>query len=403
MDHHVTFLSDNPNAPRRYRSAVSLHSHTAHSLESLAMVPDVLRRTPFVDGLVRVAERRYFQTAGERIDFSRLYFTPPLAPAEAFDAERSQIEERLGRSAIVSLTDHDTIAGCQELRRLRPDVEVPVSVEWTIPFGPSYLHLGVHNVPERSADALMLSFARVSSGCSACRRVGSACFGAHRFLAGGGCGVAPLSPSLGDVLREAAAPPDSLGVRNHPMWDSIGLSEADRERLLATFLAIHGDAVHALELNGLRPWRENRATAALAARWNLPLVAGGDRHGCEPGAMLNLTNAATFAELATEIRKDRHSRILVMPQYAEPLDFRKLQTAWDVLRDYPRHSYGWHRWSDRVFYKVTPEISKPISEVWAASESTAVRGSMGIMRLLERWPLRYALRHALAENAEALA
>ena len=48
--------------------------------------------------------------------------------------------------------------------------------------------------------------------------------------------------------------------------------------------------------------------------------------------MLNLTNAATFAEFVSEVREGGACEIVTMPQYREPLNLRILQVVWDVLR-----------------------------------------------------------------------
>ena len=61
--------------------------------------------------------------------------------------------------------------------------------------------------------------------------------------------------------------------------------------------------LHALELNGLRNWDENREVRRLAEKWNMLLISGGDRHGVEPNANINLTNATSFTEFVHEIRR----------------------------------------------------------------------------------------------------
>ncbi len=33
-----------------------------------------------------------------------------------------------------------------------------------------------------------------------------------------------------------------------------------------------------------------------------PVISGGDRHGCEPNGVINLTAARTFSEFAQEVR-----------------------------------------------------------------------------------------------------
>ncbi len=93
--------------------------------------------------------------------------------------------------------------------------------------------------------------------------------------------------------------------------------------ILALVHAIPGDAygthIHALEINGLRSWNENLGVVSLGQQVGFPVVAGGDRHGFEPNAMINLTRATSFAEFAEEIRVERRSDIAVLPQYREPL------------------------------------------------------------------------------------
>jgi hypothetical protein len=81
---------------------------------------------------------------------------------------------------------------------------------------------------------------------------------------------------------------------------------------------------------------------------DLPVVSGGDRHGCEPNAVLNLTGATTFADFVDEIRLERRSQVLLMPQYFEPLRHRLLESAWHALSDAPGE-FGRAHWMTRVF------------------------------------------------------
>jgi len=48
-----------------------------------------------------------------------------------------------------------------------------------------------------------------------------------------------------------------------------------------------------LEINGLRPWSENRMAIDFAGECGKPVISGGDRHALEANTVLNLTNAAT--------------------------------------------------------------------------------------------------------------
>ena len=72
----------------------------------------------------------------------------------------------------------------------------------------------------------------------------------------------------------------------------------------------------------------------LALETQRQLVTGGDRHGCEPNAVLNMTGAKCFGDFAAEVREGAPTHSLFMPQCAEPLKLRVLQVMSDVLRTY---------------------------------------------------------------------
>ena len=118
-----------------------------------------------------------------------------------------------------------------------------------------------------------------------------------------------------------------LVVFNHPMWDLYLIGKEKHQFLVNEFLQKNGAYLHALELNGLRNWDENRAVRRLAEKWNMLLIAGGDRHGVEPNANINLTNATSFTEFVHEVRREKKSHVLFMPQYAEPWKHRILQST----------------------------------------------------------------------------
>src|SRR5215471_6134039 len=141
----VHFLWQDDAILRKFRTGVCLHGHTMHSQECLSFLPRYLSRVP---GISQIARRYQRPVAGVRaaVDFSRAFWTPPLAPAAAIHLERAQIE-KLDLEAIVSLTDHDDIEAGMALQITADRSEVPVSVEWTVPYGASILHLGIHNLP----------------------------------------------------------------------------------------------------------------------------------------------------------------------------------------------------------------------------------------------------------------
>jgi hypothetical protein len=160
-------------------------------------------------------------------------------------------------------------------------------------------------------------------------------------------------------------------------------------------LCEQGEYLHALELSGIRSWEENQAVLHLSEACNQLVISGGDRHGCEPNASLNLTNAESFTEFVHEVRKERRSHVLFMPQYDEPYTLRVLQTLLDIIREYPDYSSGSRHWDERVFHPDQAGVIRPLSALWQ-KPPYYVRHFFSAVRLLEMGPVRTALRMALA-------
>ena len=117
--------------------------------------------------------------------------------------------------------------------------------------------------------------------------------------------------------------------------------------------------------------------------------------------MVNLTNAADFAEFAQEVRSGR-SVIALLPRLRESRKLRLFETAIDILRDHPNHSLGWVRWSDRVFYECKDGTVTSLSELWGRRQPGAVSSLLGLIGLLGGQTMRPALRWALAEKEASL-
>ncbi len=94
-----------------------------------------------------------------------------------------------------SLSDHDSIEAPLEL--LTCNLDTPVSVEWSVPLHPSFIHLGIHNLPAVKAKWLhnQMQAYRVSKD----------------------------AEFLRDVLVQLNAIHDVLVVFNHPLWDEPGV------------------------------------------------------------------------------------------------------------------------------------------------------------------------------------
>ncbi len=364
---HCLWLS--PETPRRFRTAVSLHGHTLHSREWLTFIPRLAARVPFLRKLIQQLEARYEAFHGARLDYRRGWWTPPLGPAQALHLERAQIEGGLGLRALVSLTDHDNLDAPAELAQA---AEVPYSFEWTVPFGPTFFHLGVHNLPARRAQPVFRDLQEYTAR--------------------------PDPSRLRDLLAGLHEDPAVLVVWNHPFWDENEIGNARYRVCVEWFGEQCASFLHALEWNGLRPWRENRMTVALASRLSLPVISGGDRHGREPNAALNLTSAATFSEFVGEVREGR-SEVLLMPQHREPLTLRLIQNTRDVLAEDPAHARGWRKWSDRVFYRLENGAEQPLSAVWARQPGL-IRRFVNVVQWTDHPGVRVALRLAMSERGQ---
>ena len=323
-------------ASASYRTGVSLHSHTSMSEETLTFVHKFLALLPGLRPVFAHYDRKS-RNHGFQLDFVRGNWRPPLVPIMGYELEARQIQDA-GLEALVSITDHDTIAAPQLLRNVAAARGIPVSLEWTVPFGLTELHLGVHNLPSAGAYAWMARLA------------------AHT--------AAPTDAELRSILHELDELPGVLLVLNHPIWDLHKIGDALHRREMMRFLESYGEQIHALELNGLRDARENREVTKLARETGHLLISGGDRHGTEASACINLSDASNFREFVDEIRVGRRSHILFMEQYRRPWNQRILHSTLDAVTDFPEFTEGWRRWDDRAFHPDRDGIMRPLSELW---------------------------------------
>jgi hypothetical protein len=309
------FFWEDRMVANQFRSGVSLHSHTMYSEENLDVLQRHVGKVPILSSLLP-----------KHVDYERAFWTPPLSPRRAYRLEEKQIQRQLNLPALVSLTDHDGIRAGILLRVMERYKEAPISVEWTIPFGRTFFHIGVHNLPAANAIEIQKQLKRVTAQ--------------------------PDIESLRDTLSFLHSHPDVLLVLNHPLWDEKGIGSEAHANELHQLLSQTTPYLHALELNGLRGWTENRNVVRIANDIGLPVVSGGDRHGCEPNAIVNLSEASSFPEFVDEIRTRRRSHVVFMPQYRQPLNWRTMQTVIDILRDYPSSFAGRRLWTERVFYRI---------------------------------------------------
>jgi len=369
----ISYLWRDASAPRKFQTGVSLHSHTNQSQETLDFVAAWTAQYALVRPLMRRLEQRSESLHGIKIDWARSYWTPPLTPKLAFDLESAQIE-KLDIGALVSITDHDNIHAPMLLRSVPSARHIPVSLEWTAPYaGEQAFHFGIHNLPSARASRWMEIFAEFTAKPSDAR----------------------LSEILGDLNEEQ----NVLIIFNHPMWDLYRVGQEKHNFLVNEFLQKNGNYFHALELNGLRNWDENRSVRRLAEQWNMLLISGGDRHGVEPNANINLTNATSFNEFVNEVRRERRSQVLFMPQYAEPWKHRILQSTMDAIRDYPEFPQGSRTWDERVYHPDSNGVIQPLNTIWPGAKAPRVlQAVISSVRMIGRGPFSSGLRYAWSDS-----
>lgn len=307
-------------------TGVSLHCHTQHSKEMLDFVPHYAEKIPIVSYFWAKQNKIYQQDASINPDFSTGFWSPPLTDQEVFDSEQKQINQA-GLNAIVSITDHDNIEANLNLNKTTPNERAPISMEWTVPFEYGFFHVGVHNLPP--ANALEIS---------------------RKLLDYTYAQETANNERLHELFALLDALPEVLVVLNHPLWDIEMVGRERHIALLKSFLKEHGRWIHAFEINGFRSWSENKAVIEMAESLDVPLVTGGDRHGCQPNTVINLTASKTFAEFAEEIRVDKHSEVALLPEYKQPLHSRQLSSFAEILKKYPEFPEGRRQWYDRVHF-----------------------------------------------------
>lgn len=351
-------------------TGVSLHCHTQHSREMLDFVPHYAEKLPIIAQFWRKEQKKQIEREGKGFDFSTAYWSPPMTENDVYTIEKNQINNA-GLEALVSITDHDNIdANLYINQHLEKS---PISLEWTVPFEYGFFHLGIHNLPESRAiditkDLLDFTFAEE-------RKLK---FAENR---------------LHDLFSMLNGIPEILIVLNHPIWDIEMVGQERHEILLGNFIKEYGRWIHAFEINGFRSWSENKSVIEMAEALGFPLVTGGDRHGCKPNTVINLTNSGTFSEFVEEIRVDKKSEVVLMPEYKQPLHSRQLNSFAEILRFYPDHPEGRKKWFDRVYFDIGDGFGvRKLSVHWRRGGPTWLRWAIWTLGVLGHERMRPAFR-----------
>jgi hypothetical protein len=326
---NLHILTKSKDLRDRAKTGVSLHCHTEHSKEMLDFVPHYANKLPIISHFWKREEVKYIERVGKEMDFSKSFWSPPLQAEVVYDLEIQQINAA-GLEAIASITDHDSIEANLKVGETNENDKAPISLEWTVPFEYGFFHVGVHNLPKENAEEITKTLLDYSIN---------------------------EENQTNDILHQMFSMlnemPAVLIVLNHPIWDIELVGKEKHEILLKHFLEEHGQHIHALEINGFRSWSENKSVIEMANALDFPLVTGGDRHGCKPNTVINVTNAVSFGEFVEEIRVDRRSEIVLMPEYRQPLHSRQLQAFSEILRTYPDFPEDRKEWFKRIYFDLS--------------------------------------------------
>jgi hypothetical protein len=188
--------------------------------------------------------------------------------------------------SLISITNCNSIEAALKIRSTPRFSANPLSMEWVLPFGPSVFHLGIHNLPEKSAEILKTRLVGFTHGEVEC--------------------------SLAELFAVLHKQREILLVLNHPFWDITEIGREQHLLVLRQFLHLHKDWIHALEYNAKRSLEENQRAIELSEQYGLPVVSGEDIHEAERGRIVNITASTSFSEFVAEIRYDKKSQLVLL-------------------------------------------------------------------------------------------
>jgi predicted metal-dependent phosphoesterase TrpH len=278
-----------PHPDREFGYAVSLHNHSRHSVEKLAALNHVVKRW-FMRPWSGILQRSFGLGGIADLNYAEVIFNPPYTPEEVYHMEADAAAKWGFDGVHLAITDHDEFAGGVALLRNRPDLNgrVAVSEELSLWFEGHLFHLGVSQLPENEVQETHAQIQAAARG--------------GRY----------------DELFETLSSSGCLVVLNHPL---VAWAPGAKTIPATELLSRYGWAIHALEINGMRPREENDRVLELARQWRKPVVGGGDSHLLVASSVISLSRAATFSDFVAEV-KNGHAVPFVMPDYFAPLNWK---------------------------------------------------------------------------------
>jgi predicted metal-dependent phosphoesterase TrpH len=278
-----------PHPDREFGYAVSLHNHSCHSVEKLAALNHVVKLA-FMRPLSGVLQRAFGLDGVAGLNYAEVTYNPPYTPEDVYQMESAAAADWGFHGVHLTISDHDEFAGSLALLRDRSDLNgrIAIGEELSLWYQGHLFHLGLSGLPESA-------IAETHDRIQAAARGG-------RY----------------DELFETLAASGCLVVLNHPL---VAWGPGAETIPVTELISRYGWAIHALEVNGMRPREENDRVLELARQWRKPVVGGGDSHLLVASSILSLSHAATFKDFVAEV-KDGHAVPFVTPDYFAPLKWK---------------------------------------------------------------------------------
>jgi hypothetical protein len=279
-----------PEPDREFRSAVSLHNHSCHSVERLAALNRVVK-LGFMRPLSATLQRAFGLDGISNLNYGDLVYNPPYTPEDVYRMESFGVAPLGFEDLQFAITDHDEYIGGTKLLKERPDLEgrVAIGEELSVRFHGHLFHLGLVGMGASRIDETHM-------GIQSAARAGRL-----------------------DELFETLRALGCLVILNHPLvhWGAGGIEGIP----VADLLNRYGWAIDALEFNGMRPAEENQRVLDLARDCRKPVVGGGDSHLLVPSSVICVSQASSIANFVAEV-KDGHSVPLIKGDYWAPLGWK---------------------------------------------------------------------------------
>ncbi len=278
-----------PHPDREFGYAVSLHNHSHHSVEKLAALNHVVKLR-FMRPLSGVLQSSFGLGDVPDLNYAEITFNPPYTPEDVYQMEAAAAANWGFEGVHLAITDHDEFAGSLALQRGRPDLNgrIPLSEELSLWYEGHLFHLGVSHLPEGEVQETHIRIQAAARG--------------RRY----------------DELFESLAASGCLVVLNHPL---VAWRPGAEKIPVMQLLSRYSWAIHALEVNGMRPREENDRVLELARQWRKPVLGGGDSHLLVASSVLSLSRAATFKDFIAEV-KDGRAVPFITPDYFAPLKWK---------------------------------------------------------------------------------